>query len=122
MPQQALRPPPVHKEPRRDHGISNTPLGFGEDSHLARATSKQVLMIRKLYAKGNVTQSSLAERFGISTSDCKEHPGPTFLEAHLAMLQYLGKYRPQMGLARELDISESFLDKLAEEVRKDPPK
>ena len=43
----------------------------GEDSHLARATSKQVLLMRKLYAKGNVTQTALAERFGISTSNVK---------------------------------------------------
>jgi hypothetical protein len=44
---------------------------LGEDSRLARTTSKQVLLIRKLYAKGNVTQSALAERFGISTSNVK---------------------------------------------------
>jgi DNA-binding MarR family transcriptional regulator len=43
----------------------------GEDSHLARVTSKQVLLMRKLYAKGNVTQRALAERFGISTSTVK---------------------------------------------------
>jgi DNA-binding MarR family transcriptional regulator len=43
----------------------------GEDSHLARATSKQVLVMRKIYAKGNVTQSALAERFGMSTSNMK---------------------------------------------------
>jgi hypothetical protein len=43
----------------------------GEDSYLARATSKQVLLMRKLYAKGNVTQTTLAERFGISTSTVK---------------------------------------------------
>jgi hypothetical protein len=29
-------------------------------SHLARFSSKQVLLIRKLYTKGNVTQSALA--------------------------------------------------------------
>jgi DNA-binding transcriptional regulator LsrR (DeoR family) len=28
-------------------------------------------LIRKLYAKGNVTQSALAERFGMSTSNMK---------------------------------------------------
>jgi hypothetical protein len=44
---------------------------LGEASHLARFSSKQVLLIRKLYAKGNVTQSSLAERFGMSTSNIK---------------------------------------------------
>jgi DNA-binding MarR family transcriptional regulator len=44
----------------------------GEDSYLARATSKQVLLMRKLYAKGNVTQTALAERFGISTSNVKK--------------------------------------------------
>jgi hypothetical protein len=43
----------------------------GEASHLARLTSKQVLLIRKLYTKGNVTQGALAERFGISTSSVK---------------------------------------------------
>ena len=43
----------------------------GEDSWLARTTSKQVLLMRKLYAKGNVTQTALAERFGISTSTVK---------------------------------------------------
>jgi DNA-binding MarR family transcriptional regulator len=43
----------------------------GEDSHLARVTSNQVLLIRKLYAKGSVTQAELADRFGISTSTVK---------------------------------------------------
>ena len=43
----------------------------GEASHLARVSSKQVLLIRKLYTKGNVTQSALAERFGMSTSNMK---------------------------------------------------
>ena len=43
----------------------------GEDSCLARATSKQVLLMRKLYAKGNITQTALADRFGISTSTVK---------------------------------------------------
>jgi hypothetical protein len=43
----------------------------GEDSYLARVTSKQVLLMRKLYAKGNVTQTTLAERFDISTSTVK---------------------------------------------------
>jgi DNA-binding MarR family transcriptional regulator len=38
---------------------------------MARVSSKQVLLIRKLYAKGNVTQCALAERFGISTSSVK---------------------------------------------------
>jgi hypothetical protein len=45
--------------------------GSGEGSHLARVTSKQVLLMRKLYAKGNLTQRALAERFGISTSTVK---------------------------------------------------
>jgi hypothetical protein len=43
----------------------------GEDSYLARTTAKTVLQLRKLYAKGNVTQTALAERFGISTSTVK---------------------------------------------------
>jgi hypothetical protein len=43
----------------------------GEDSWLARTTSKQVLQLRKLYAKGNVTQAMLAERFGLSLSNVK---------------------------------------------------
>jgi DNA-binding MarR family transcriptional regulator len=30
-----------------------------------------VLLIRELYTKGNVTQSALAERFGMSTSNMK---------------------------------------------------
>ena len=44
----------------------------GEDSPLARATSKQVLLMRKLYAKGNVTLTALAERFGLSKSNVKK--------------------------------------------------
>jgi hypothetical protein len=43
----------------------------GEDSHLARVTSKQVRLMRKLYAVSNVTQVALAARFGISTSTVK---------------------------------------------------
>jgi DNA-binding MarR family transcriptional regulator len=43
----------------------------GEDSYLARATSKQVLLMRKLYAKGTVTHTALAERFGMSLSNVK---------------------------------------------------
>jgi DNA-binding MarR family transcriptional regulator len=43
----------------------------GEDSHLARTTAKTVLQLRKLYAKGNVTQSALADRFGLSLSNVK---------------------------------------------------
>jgi hypothetical protein len=35
----------------------------GEASHLARVSSKQVLLIRKFYTNGNVTQSALDERF-----------------------------------------------------------
>jgi DNA-binding MarR family transcriptional regulator len=38
---------------------------------LYRFSSKQVLLIRNLYTKGNVTQSALAERFGMSTSNMK---------------------------------------------------
>jgi antitoxin component HigA of HigAB toxin-antitoxin module len=47
-------------------------LASGEDAHLARATSEQVLLIRKLYAKGNVTLTALAERFGLSKSNVKK--------------------------------------------------
>jgi hypothetical protein len=43
----------------------------GEDSHLARVTARQVLLMRKLYGKGNVTQAELARRFGISTGHVK---------------------------------------------------
>jgi hypothetical protein len=43
----------------------------GEASHQARFSSKQVLLIRKLYTKCNVTQSALPERFGMSTSNIK---------------------------------------------------
>jgi hypothetical protein len=43
----------------------------GEDSHLARTTSKQVLQLRKLYAKGYLTQAMLAERLGLSLSNVK---------------------------------------------------
>jgi hypothetical protein len=39
----------------------------GEDSHLARLTSKQVILMRKLYGKGGITQAKLAVRFGLST-------------------------------------------------------
>jgi hypothetical protein len=42
-----------------------------EASHLARVSSKQELLIRKLYTKGNVTQRALAERFGMWTSNVK---------------------------------------------------
>jgi hypothetical protein len=35
----------------------------GEDSWLARTTAKTVLQLRKLYAKGGLTQAMLAERF-----------------------------------------------------------
>jgi hypothetical protein len=46
----------------------------GEASHLARFSSTQVLLIRKLYTNGNVTQSALAERFGMSRSkQCCQH-------------------------------------------------
>ena len=43
----------------------------GEDSYLARTTAKRVLLMRKVYAKGNVTQPALAERFGLSRSNVK---------------------------------------------------
>jgi hypothetical protein len=43
----------------------------GEDSGLARTTAKTVLQLRKLYAKRNVTQAMLAERFGLSLSSVK---------------------------------------------------
>jgi Sigma-70, region 4 len=43
----------------------------GEDSHLARLTSKQVILMRKLYGKGGITQAELARRFGISTGHVK---------------------------------------------------
>jgi hypothetical protein len=39
----------------------------GEDSHLVRLSTKQVLLMRKLYAKGDTTQASLAMRFAVST-------------------------------------------------------
>jgi hypothetical protein len=43
----------------------------GERSHLARTTTKTVLQLRKLYAKGDLTQAMLAERFGLSLSNVK---------------------------------------------------
>jgi hypothetical protein len=43
----------------------------GEDSWLARTTAKTVLQLRKLYAKGDLTQPMLAERFGLSLSNVK---------------------------------------------------
>jgi hypothetical protein len=43
----------------------------GEQSHLARTTTKTVLQLRKLYAKGGLTQAMLAERFGLSLSNVK---------------------------------------------------
>jgi MarR family len=43
--------------------------GSGDNSYLARVTSRQVLLIRKLYTRGNVTQTVLAKRFGMSTSN-----------------------------------------------------
>lgn len=54
----------------------------GEQSHLARTTTKTVLQLRKLYAKGDLTQAMLAERFGLSLSNvkasCAVAPGNTF--------------------------------------------
>jgi len=43
----------------------------GEDSCLARTTAKTVLRRRKLYARGDLTQAMLAERFGLSLSNVK---------------------------------------------------
>lgn len=43
----------------------------GEDSCLARTTAKTVLQLRKVYAKGDLTQAMLAERFGLSLSNVK---------------------------------------------------
>jgi len=43
----------------------------GEQSHLARTSAKTVLQLRKLYAKGNVTQPMLAERSGLSLANVK---------------------------------------------------
>jgi hypothetical protein len=43
----------------------------GEDSHLARLTSRQVILMRKLYVKGDTTQAKLAKQFGISTGEVK---------------------------------------------------
>ena len=43
----------------------------GEDSCMARTTTKTVLQLRKLYAKGDLTQAMLAERLGLSPSNVK---------------------------------------------------
>jgi hypothetical protein len=43
----------------------------GQDSHLARLISKQVILMRKLYGQGGITQAKLAVRFGISTGQVK---------------------------------------------------
>jgi hypothetical protein len=48
------------------------PQRSGEDSHLARLTVRQVLLMRKLYGEGSVTQGVLAKRFGISTRHVKD--------------------------------------------------
>ena len=56
----------------------------GEQSHLARTTTKTVFQLRKLYAKGDLTQAMLAERFGLSLSNVKGIPAPSLLETHLA--------------------------------------
>jgi hypothetical protein len=42
----------------------------GEQSHFARTEAKTVLQLR-LYAKGDLTQPMLAERFGLSPSNVK---------------------------------------------------
>jgi hypothetical protein len=46
----------------------------GEDSPLARTTAKTVLRLGKSYAKGDLTQAMLAERFGLSRSNVKSMP------------------------------------------------
>jgi hypothetical protein len=43
----------------------------GEQNHFARTTVQTVLQLRKLYAKGNLTQAMLAARFGLSLSNVK---------------------------------------------------
>jgi hypothetical protein len=43
----------------------------GEQSHFARTTAKTVLQLRRLYAKGDLTQAMLAARFGLSLSNVK---------------------------------------------------
>jgi hypothetical protein len=43
----------------------------GEQNHFARTTVKTVLQLRKLHAKGDLTQAMLAERFGLSLSNVK---------------------------------------------------
>jgi hypothetical protein len=43
----------------------------GEDSWPACTTANTVLQLRKLYAKGNLTQPMLAVRFGLSRSNVK---------------------------------------------------
>jgi hypothetical protein len=43
----------------------------GEDSQFGHLTSKQVILMRKLYGKG-ITQAKLAVRFGISTGQVKK--------------------------------------------------
>jgi DNA-binding MarR family transcriptional regulator len=44
----------------------------GEDSHFARLTAKQVILMRNLYRKGGITQAKLAKQFGISTGQVKK--------------------------------------------------
>jgi DNA-binding MarR family transcriptional regulator len=58
---------------QRDLNLASVPRRWasGEDSCMARTTTKQVLFMRKLYAKGDVTQAMLAERFGLSLSNVK---------------------------------------------------
>jgi hypothetical protein len=46
-------------------------MASGQDSHLTRTTAKTVLQLRKLYAKGDLTQAMLAKRFGLSPSNVK---------------------------------------------------
>jgi hypothetical protein len=58
----------------------------GEDSHLARATSKQVLLMRRVYAKGNVTEDHAGRAIRLIPIKREEHPGPSLLETDLAPL------------------------------------
>jgi hypothetical protein len=71
LPQQALRPPST---PQSRAGIIvsvSRRWASSEESRLARTTAKTVLQLRKLYAKGDLTQAMLAERFGLSLSNVK---------------------------------------------------
>jgi hypothetical protein len=69
--EEALRPPRKTRTRAEVMDSVSRRWASGEASHPARVSSKQVLLIRKLYPRGNVTQSTLAERFGISISSVK---------------------------------------------------